>query len=269
MEASANGTTPDFAHLESLAEKRRLAQDHAHEADKAFMRRIRAKAADTNAMVDKSISALAADPWEPKPTIHDIHLNLADGLKSFEQGDYATAIEAFQKCVDLDPTYQDAYAGLGGSYASLGQHARAIEAFRKVLDINPNHPETHYNLGCIYQDLGRYEDALTSYRAAAAARPDYALAYCKIGALALGFDRYKESAEALERAIELDPNLPDGLYNLASAYLHLGDYERAFEVCSRLMQTNPEHSDAQQLLAAIQKKQGEVATSCSHGENVP
>jgi predicted Zn-dependent protease len=95
------------------------------------------------------------------------------------------------------------------------------------------------------------------------------LPFGNIGALALIFGRYKESAEAFEKAVGLDPNLTPALYGLASAYFHLADYERAFEVCRRLTQAHPEHSDAQQLLAAIEEKQGEVATtSYSHEGNV-
>ena len=90
------------------------------------------------AIVDRSISPVVADPWQPKPTVHDVRLSFAVGCESFQQGDYATAIDAFEKCVDLDPTYADAYACLGETYMWLGQHAPAIEAFRKALRINPD-----------------------------------------------------------------------------------------------------------------------------------
>ena len=194
---------------------------------------------------------------------------------SFNGGTTRRQLNVSRSVLILTLHTQDAYVNLGETYMSLGQHAPAIEAFRNALGINPDDAQAHYNLGCIYQNLGRYEDALTSYRAAAAARPDYALPYCNIGALALGFGRYKESAEALEKAVALDPtgvqggNLPGALYGLASAYFHLADYERAFEVCSRLVQTDPEYSDVQRLLAAIQSKLGEVATSCSDEKTMP
>lgn len=267
--ALMDGATPDFGHAQSLVEKRESANARALPVAAAFLRRLRVEAADVEAITRRSLSTAAADPWRPKPTLPDVSLYFNCGCEFFKREQYAWALAAFQNCIEIDPTCEDAYVGLGNTYMSFGQHAPAIEAFRKALDINPNDAQAHFNLGCIYQNLGRYEDALTSYRAAAAARPDYALPYCNIGVLALGFGRYKESAEAYEKAIALDPNLPPALLGLASAYFRLADYEHAFEVCRRILQAHPEHSDAQQLLAAIQAKRGEVATSCSHPENLP
>jgi hypothetical protein len=65
-----------FAHARSLAE-RQLAQsgtealDHAHEADKAFLQGLLAKATETEPIHHRIRSTTAADPWRPKPTVHD------------------------------------------------------------------------------------------------------------------------------------------------------------------------------------------------------
>ncbi len=268
MGALMNGRMPDLGRVQSLVEKRELANAQALAVAAAFLRRLRVETADVEAITRRGFSTAAADPWRPKPTIPDVGFYFNCACEFFKREEYASALVAFQNCIDLDPTCQDAYVTLGNTYSVLGQPDSAIEAFRKALDINPDDAQAHYNLGCAYQTVGRYDDALTSYRAAAVARPDYALPFGNIGALALVFGRYQESAEAYEKAVALDPNLPPALYGLASAYFHLADYAHALEICRRLMQTNPEYSDAQRLLAAIQENQSEVGTSCPHGENL-
>ncbi len=50
-------------------------------------------------------------------------------------------IAAFQKAIDLDPTFWVALINLGVTYYQSGEKAKAAPLFKKALSLNPNHPE--------------------------------------------------------------------------------------------------------------------------------
>jgi tetratricopeptide (TPR) repeat protein len=50
-------------------------------------------------------------------------------------------VAAFQKAVDLDPTYWVALINLGTTYYYAGDKAKAAPLFKKALTLKPDHPE--------------------------------------------------------------------------------------------------------------------------------
>ena len=83
-------------------------------------------------------------------------------------GRYPDAQLEFQKAVELDPTYADAFHNLGSAYAEQAKWEDAIVAYRKALaQTIYNRPETTYNnLGYAYWALDRRKDAEDAFRSA-------------------------------------------------------------------------------------------------------
>jgi len=52
-------------------------------------------------------------------------------------GDYVTAIRAYQRAAELDPTLRPAHNNLGTLYFSLGQYATAVREFRRAMEADP------------------------------------------------------------------------------------------------------------------------------------
>jgi tetratricopeptide (TPR) repeat protein len=50
-------------------------------------------------------------------------------------------IAAFEKALEIDPSYWVALINLGATYYAQGDKAKAVPLFRKALIINPQHPE--------------------------------------------------------------------------------------------------------------------------------
>jgi tetratricopeptide (TPR) repeat protein len=55
----------------------------------------------------------------------------------YVQGNYAKSLADCQKVTELNPHHFGAWHGMGLCYAALGEFADAIQAFRKALDIQP------------------------------------------------------------------------------------------------------------------------------------
>ncbi len=76
-----------------------------------------------------------------------------------EAGDLQTAIEHFTKATKLDPSFADAYLGLGSSLLTEKKYVEAIPPLEVAAKLQPQNPAAHYNLGNAYARAGRKEDA--------------------------------------------------------------------------------------------------------------
>jgi serine/threonine protein kinase/tetratricopeptide (TPR) repeat protein len=141
------------------------------------------------------------------------------------------AKECFKKAVGIRPGYWDNHNWLGTYYYTCGRYQKAAEQYRRVITIQPDNYQGYNNLGGMYYLLGRFEDAATMHKRAMEIQPA-AIAYANLGTDYFYLGRYEEAIEAYNSAIELDPS-SDLLYrNLGDAYLHIGrerDAEAQFE----------------------------------------
>lgn len=64
-----------------------------------------------------------------------------NGYLYFSQGDYRKALEAYQKAIQVDPQFWDAYYWLGKVYEQLGNIPEAVTAWKTVLVAQPLHKD--------------------------------------------------------------------------------------------------------------------------------
>lgn len=120
------------------------------------------------------------------------------GLHAIQVRDYALALKAFTRSLELNPYLSNAYLNIGLAYEGLGQidlaistyekaivmekdpigyynlglvyykkkhdHQKALELFLKARDLNPREPDVHLHLGNLYRDEGKIEQAEEEYR---------------------------------------------------------------------------------------------------------
>jgi tetratricopeptide (TPR) repeat protein len=176
------------------------------------------------------------------------------------KGDIDKAVISFEKAIRLRPGYWENYNRLGVCYYFFGRYRDAAEQFRRVITIQPDSYLGYNTLGGIYNLLGLYEDAVTMHRRAIEIYPNPS-SYTNLGTDYFFLERYEEAVQAYRAAIELDPR-DDLLYrNIGDAYLRIGregeankQFERAVALLSEHLRVNPD--DAQQLgrLAVCQAK---------------
>ena len=53
------------------------------------------------------------------------------------------------------------------AYSSLGKYTQAIADFNRAIEINPRYGEAYYNRGVVYNRLGNREQAIDDIRTAA------------------------------------------------------------------------------------------------------
>lgn len=86
---------------------------------------------------------------------------------------WAEAIEAYERALELEPEYADAYCNLGAVRYNQGQRAEARRAFEACLEREADHVEANFNLANVFEEEGNDEAALAHYRRALTADPLY------------------------------------------------------------------------------------------------
>ncbi|MFX1521238.1 MAG: tetratricopeptide repeat protein [Promethearchaeota archaeon] len=83
------------------------------------------------------------------------------GNEYFEQGEFEKAIEEYQKAVEIDPNFYQAWNKMGDAYNTLGNAEQALECYERSLEIKPDQP--------VIRD---YSEKTKKKRALAGARAD-------------------------------------------------------------------------------------------------
>ena len=88
------------------------------------------------------------------------------------RGDLVKAVYYFQKAVEINPRYADAYHNLGNVNRNMGKTEEAIKSYEKALEINPNIWQSYQNIGAIYYKAQNREKALEYFEKALVLVPD-------------------------------------------------------------------------------------------------
>lgn len=179
------------------------------------------------ASADKWLT-LALD-WDPRDADAWYYL----GRTKYSENRFQEAIAAYQKCLELRPSYVLAANGLGLSYAGLNRNTEAISWIQKAIFWQDSAPqktaEPYIDLGDLFNQQARFEEALPNLRKAVAIDPANIRAHEKLAKSYMGINRLPEAQHELATAISLDPNQSSFHYLLGQVYRKLGQLDKAKE----------------------------------------
>ena len=95
----------------------------------------------------------------PKAAVDELN----DGLEFYNKGfadNYKKAVEHFEKALQIDPTFSQAYLYLGRTYNSLFDEQKSEAAFRKAIEIDPDYLEARVSLAGMLLDTGAVDEAI-------------------------------------------------------------------------------------------------------------
>ena len=117
------------------------------------------------------------------------------GFCNEKLGKHAEALEASRRAVNLRPS-AESYFNIGLANFYLKQYKEAVDGYRQAIKLDPyNSADAYYALALVYRDWGKPDEEIQSYKQAIRLRPDYILAYERLGTRYL---RSKKFAEAVE-----------------------------------------------------------------------
>lgn len=135
------------------------------------------------------------------------------GVRLYQQGRYAEALQQFQTAQISDPSNPDTYYNLASTYHKLGvsqKDAKMIEQsealYNQCLDLQPNHVDCHRGLAVLLAESGRPDSALTLLKNWAAANPGMSDARIELARLYQEYGQTKMAEQYLDEALALNPS---------------------------------------------------------------
>jgi tetratricopeptide (TPR) repeat protein len=160
------------------------------------------------------------------------------------------AIEHFNRAIEIDPAYAQAYAGLADALLllSVGNQQTVAEgraALRKAIELDDGLAEPHATLGMLAMNFDYdWAGAEREYKRAIELNPNYATAHHRYGEFLAHMGRFDEGVAELRRAQELDPLSLIISADTGKVYLLARQYDRAIEQCRRTLEMDPDFSVA-------------------------
>ena len=201
-----------------------------------------------------------------------------DGLSFLSKDDCEKALPYFEKAVESDGNYAEAWAQTGFCKEKLGRHSEAIEAskkavglrassesyfniglanyylkqyrdaaeaYRQAIRLDPyNAADAYYALGLVYRDWGRADDEIQAYKQAIRLKPDYTSAYERLGSRYFRAKKYPEAAEVFKQLASLKPGDPVAPNHLGETYLEMGKLNEALEFFRQAVRLKPDFGKA-------------------------
>ena len=118
----------------------------------------------------------------PKASDDSAYEWFARACEMEEEGN-ADAVEAYERAIDADPSFADAYVNLGRLLHEQGRLREAEAIYRRGIAQCAPDALVRYNLGVLMDEMGRSQAALQVYREALALRDDLADCHYNIALL--------------------------------------------------------------------------------------
>jgi tetratricopeptide (TPR) repeat protein len=201
-----------------------------------------------------------------------------DGLSFLSQDDCEKALPYFEKAVESDSNYAEAWAQAGFCREKLGRHSEAIDASRRAVSLRPsaesyfniglanyylkqyreaadsyrqsirldpyNSADAWYALGLVYRDWGKADEEIQAYKQAIRLRPDYTSAYERLGARYSRSKKYNEAIEIYRQLTALKPGDATVPNNMGEAYFELGKFPEGAESFRQAIRLKPDFGQA-------------------------
>ena len=188
------------------------------------------------------------------------------GLTEKKNGEYETALRAFDKAIDLNPDFQKAHTNRARLLLTLDMPNEAFKSAKKAVALNPEDAASHNVLGRAFHQLGVVDKAIAEYREAVKKNPDYAWAYNNLGLLHIQRGEYEVAELYLREAMEIDTEIPIFYNNLAIALEHQGKYDEARHTYKLALYVDPDYSKAISSLSRIKGVKDKVMTASKKSE---
>src|SRR5438067_12354991 len=213
--------------------------------------------------------ALAVKPTN-NPEAYDAYLR---GLAFWDRGVFfdaetKTAIDSYERAVQIDPDFALAWAQLSRVHAHLynagaDKTATRRDAAKSALDnaqrLQPNSPETLLALGYYQSSVLRdYGLAKTTFQHVSKMLPSSSEAPMALGRIARREGHWDQSIAYQEQALGLDPRNVELLNDTAGTYADLRQFPKALKLYDRVLDIFPDDPSELAIKAVMYQAQGNL-----------
>ena len=131
------------------------------------------------------------------------------GEELFERGDFAKAIAAYDRALNIDSNVASAWSRRGDALVELGRYREAIDSYNGALSINPYDEAVRMNLALILGQMRKYKAAVVNYDKVIESDPEQSTAWHNRGVRLMQLGRMNLALKSFETALEQSPDRLD------------------------------------------------------------
>lgn len=185
------------------------------------------------------------------PQYHQANLLRLVGDCFTRLGDTASAKNAYNKALAVDPFIAKAHIGLGTVALTKNSYDSAVIHFQKSVGLAPNDEMGSFGLGLAFQGLGELNEANKWVVNACRLNPVNVAAVYTLVKLAYDRNSFDDARNALCRYIAEKPQDLNMVFSLAGVEFKSGNTTAAEMLLTQLLAIDPTEARATQLLAQI------------------
>ncbi|MFI5308140.1 MAG: tetratricopeptide repeat protein [Polyangiales bacterium] len=194
---------------------------------------------------------------------------VALGREHYEKREYDKAERHLRKVIASGLAFADIHNMIGVISHDRGKLDEARDAFQRALQINPSYTEAALNLSVTYNDLGEYERAREVYLSAIRrdargqeqvdtfAKGKIANLHAELAHAYLEVDMPNEAVQEYRSAIRLCPQFADIRVKLAEVYRQMGDLSAARYELEEAIAARPDYGPARVALGVLMLVSGQ------------
>ena len=130
------------------------------------------------------------------------------GVRSISEGRISLGLSSLRQAVEIEPRNPLYHNAVGAVLLNIGRYADAQVEFQKAVELDPTYADAFHNLGSAYAEQAKWEDAIGAYRRALAqtiyTRPE--TTYNNLGYAYWALDRAR-TPRSVPVALQLEPKL--------------------------------------------------------------
>ena len=162
-----------------------------------------------------------------------------------ELGRPADEVRYREAAIDLAPADPALWTALGAAHRRTGDSAAALAAFAEAVRLDPMDPAgAVLELGRALREHGETERAISVYRDALKRLPERSDIWAELASSYSDLERFAESDQAVREAIRLSPGNAAAWHTIATNTLKQGKRDSAQKAYRRLTELNPEFADS-------------------------
>lgn len=161
------------------------------------------------------------------------------GVLYFKLKNYSSAIQAFNRCRELDETNALVWNNLGLCYEKTGKNSEAEKAYLYSIQLKTDYTDPYINLLNLYYVKGDYRAALNIGKKLLRIEPFVPHVLHGLGQICLKMQDTENARLFFEETAAIDPGYENSLLELAAIYFDRKDRENFIRVAKGILVIQP------------------------------
>ncbi len=164
-------------------------------------------------------------------------------ISQFHLNQHAQAQQNLQQVLAQQPHHLDALRLLLQTCIQQADWQAAWDGCQRLLQVLPDDPDLHLNSARVLQELKRFDEALDYIQSCLALTTQHGPVYAMQGLILMAMNQPQQAIPSLQLAIQHNPQDLESMSNLGLCWQELQQMDKALDSFERALALSPQHVD--------------------------